>query len=177
MRFLTLLCCFFVAAASMAKDMKIGTVDLTKLFKEYPGTKNAQKKFNAMATKKQQDLADSLDEIKDLEKELKSSSSVLSTKQRKAKEKEYKEKAQAFQQQQNQITTDLQGKEQEMTSKLLDEIKAIVATVAKNQGVDLVLDAEKTVYAKDSVDLTAEVMKNYPKSDPSSDKDDKKDDK
>lgn len=177
MRFLTLLCCFFVASVSMAKDFKVGTVDLAKLFKEYPATKSADKKLKALKEKKLQEFTDAQDELQDLQKELKNSSSVLSTKQRKQKEKEFNSKLQALQSQQNQIQMELANKEQEMTNKLLDEIKAIVATVAKNAGVDLVLDSDKAVYVKDPTDLTADVLKSFPKSDSSSDKDDKKDDK
>ena len=78
-------------------------------------------------------------------------------------------KAQAFQQKQNQIQTDLASKEQDMTLELLEKIKVIVAAVAKSAGVDLVIDADKAVYVKDGVDLTGDVIKNYSKSDSSKD--------
>jgi len=59
MRFITLLlCCLFAASMVSAKDMKVGTVDLKKIFNEYPGTKTATKKFTVMAQKKQKDLQD-----------------------------------------------------------------------------------------------------------------------
>jgi outer membrane protein len=167
MRFLTLLCCFFAASTVMAREFTVGTVDLQQLFKEYPGTKTAQKKFNAMADKKKQDLTDSAEEIRDLEKELKDSSSVLSKSEMKEKQEEYATKAKAFQDQENQIQNDLAGKEQEMTQALLGEIKVIVAKVAQDKGVDLVLDSDKTVYAKDATDLTPDVLKNYKSSDSS----------
>lgn len=54
-----------------------------------------------------------------------------------------------------------------MTQALLGEIKVIVAKVAQNKGIDLVLDSDKTVYAKDSTDLTPDVLKNYKSSDSS----------
>ena len=167
MRFFTLLCCFFVASVVMARDFTVGTVDLQKLFKEYPGTKKAQKKFNAMADKKKQDLTDAAEELRDLEKQLKDSGSVLSKKEMKQKQDEYTTKARAFQEQENQIQTDLAGKEQDMTQALLVDIKAIVAKAATKNGIDLVLDADKTVYAKNATDLTDEVMKNYKDSDSS----------
>jgi Skp family chaperone for outer membrane proteins len=87
----------------------------------------------------------------------------------KAKQEQYATKAKAFQDQESQIQNDLASKEQEMTQNLLGEIKALVAKIAKNDGVDLVLDGDKTVYAKDATDLTEEVLKSYKDSD-SSDK-------
>ena len=85
MRFFTLICCFFVASVVMARDFTVGIVDLQQLFKEYPGTKKAQKKFNAMADKKKQDLTDAAEELRDLEKQLKDSGSVLSKKENETK--------------------------------------------------------------------------------------------
>jgi outer membrane protein len=145
----------------------VGTVDLQQLFKEYPGTKAAEKKFNTMADKKKQDLTDAAEDLRDLEKELKDSSSVFSKKEMKAKQQEYATKAKAFQDQESQIQNELANKNQEMTQSLLTQIKAIVAKVAKNKGIDLVLDEDKTVYAKDATDLTADVLKNYKNSDSS----------
>src|SRR5258708_2051895 len=142
MRFLTLLCCFLVSSVSIAKDFKIGIVDLQKIFTEYPGTKEANKKFSTMTAKKQQELVDSQDELKDLDKELKNSSSVLSTKQRKNKEKEFATKYQALQRQEEQVRADLATKQLDMKTELLEKIKAIVAKVAKDAGVDLILDSE-----------------------------------
>jgi Skp family chaperone for outer membrane proteins len=85
----------------------------------------------------------------------------------KEKQEEYATKAKAFQDQENQVQNDLAGKEQEMTQALLNEIKVIVAKVAQDKGVDLVLDSDKTVYAKDATDLTPDVLKNYKSSDSS----------
>ena len=162
---LGLLCCFFAATAVSAKDFKMATVDLKKLFNEYPGTKTAQKKFQAMAEKKKQDLTDSAEELSDLRKELQGSKSVMSEKERKRKENEYQTKAQALSQQESQIQNDLASKEADMTGELVDQIKAIVAKVAQDKGVDLVMDSDKTIYARDAVDLTKDVLKNYKDSD------------
>jgi outer membrane protein len=169
MRWIAMLCCFLAASFVSAKDLKIATVDLAKLFKEYPGTKAAQKKFTAMAERKKQDLTDSADELRDLKKQLDNSSSVLSSKQLRQKKQEYDRKAQNFAQQENQVQQDMQAKESEMTMSILDEIKVIVSGVAKDNSVDLVLDSEKTVYVKDGTDLTDQILKTFKKSDASKD--------
>ena len=163
MRFLVLLCCFLLASAVSAKDLKVGVVDLKKLFSEYPGTQKAQKKFKAMAEKKQKELSEPEEELADLENQLKGSSSVLSSKQRERKVAEYKKKSQEYLQLKGQMQNELATKETEITQTILDEIKVMVADVAKSQDVDLVLDSEKTVYAKGSVDLTDAILKNFKK--------------
>jgi Skp family chaperone for outer membrane proteins len=85
MRFFTLLCCFLISSAAFAKDFKAATVDLQKLFKEYPGYDAAQKKFKDLAQKKQADLQESAQDLQELQNELKSSSSVFSAKGKRPK--------------------------------------------------------------------------------------------
>ncbi len=163
MRFITLLCCFLVASVSVAKDLKVATVDLKKLFNEYPGTDKAKSKLKALADKEEKDLYDSdqAQSLKKLEKELSNSGSVMSDTKKKLKQEEYNTKLQALQKQENEIRSELADKETEMTQSLLDQIKTIVSKVAKDNGADLVLNAENTVYVKDGVDLTDAVLKNY----------------
>ena len=67
MRILSFLVCFFLMlSTAFAKDFKVATVDLAKLFSEYPGTKDAQDKFNAIALqKKQKDIAGEEQDLQD----------------------------------------------------------------------------------------------------------------
>ena len=172
MRFVALVCCLLIASMATAKDLKVGTVDLKKLFNEYPGTEKAQKKFKAFALKKQKDLSDPEEELTDLQKQLEGSSSVLSAKEKKKKAAEYQTKLREYAQLKNQITNDLAAKESEMTQGILDEIKAAVAGVARDKGVDLVLDSEKTVYVNGGTDLTEAVLKSGAYKNKDSDSDD-----
>jgi outer membrane protein len=167
MRFLSLLCCFLIASFASAKDLKIGTVDLQKLFKAYPGYKTAEKKLKALASKKQKELSEPEGELTDLQKELEGSGSVLSSKEKKKKATQYQEKLKDYTILQKQMQMELAAKQDEMVAGILDEVKGIVADVAKDKGVDLVLDAEKTVYVNGGVDLTDAVLKtkNYKSSD------------
>jgi len=164
MRWIALLCCFLAASLASAKDMKIGIVDMQKLFNGYPGTQKAKDKLSALEKKKKDDLSDEAQELKDLEKQL-GDSSVLSDKQKEKKTAEYKTKLAAFSQDQEQAQKELMAKETDMTQTIIGEIKDVVAAVAKDKGVDLVLDQDKTVYAKDAVDLTDEVSKHFKGSD------------
>jgi outer membrane protein len=160
-RWVVFISCLFSFSLAQAKDLKVGTVDLQKLFTEFPGTKKAQDKFNELAKKKQKDLADFKQELTDLDKDLRKSSSVLTEKQRKDKQYMLQKKAEDYDRQQNEVLTELKGQENEMTQEILSQIKTVVATVAKEKGVDLVLDGEKAVYVRDGIDLTDSILKSY----------------
>jgi len=141
--------------------MKIGTVDLQKLFTEYPGTKKAQEKFNTLAKKKQGDLVDLKTEVTDLDKELRTNQSLYTKKQIQEKQYVIQKKAEDYQRKENEVLSELKVKEGEMTQDIFAEIKKVVSTVAKNKGVDLVLDQKKAIYLRDGIDLSDAVLKEY----------------
>ncbi|HTC19623.1 MAG TPA: OmpH family outer membrane protein [bacterium] len=172
MRFITLLCCFLIASVVSAKDFRFATVDMQKLFNSFPGTEKAKQKLSDLEEKKKEDLADSKQELIDLQKELGGDSSLFTEKQKLKKEKEYNDKLAAYNQATEEVQKELMAEESEMTQNIVDQIKAIVADVAKDKGVDLVLDSDKTVYAKDPVDLTSDVLDSYKKISDTDSKDD-----
>lgn len=160
MRILTLLCCFLIASVSFAKETKIASVDMQKLFHAYPSVQKAEKKFVAMAKLKEKDLASEAEELKALQKELKSPD----VKDKNKKERDFKKKAQAFETKRAEIQKELEIKRREMSVKVSNEIRALIATAAKKAGVNMVIDSEKVVYEEVGFDLTDEVLKLYPKS-------------
>jgi len=92
-----------------------------------------------------------------LQKELEGNT-TLSDSAKQEKLKAFQDESQNFQDEKTRIQNDLAVKEQEMTQAIVGKIKDIVATVAKKDKVDLVLDASDTVNAKNAVDLTDEVL-------------------
>ena len=171
MRFITFLCCFLVVSMASARDFKVAVVDMQKLFNNYPGTDKAKKKLGDLEEKKKEDLADSEQELKDLQKDL-SDTSLLSEKQKLKKGKLYGDKLQAYKQATEEVQKELMAAESEMTQTIVDQINKIVGIVAQGQGVDLVLDSSKTVFVKDSTDLTKEVLDQFKKTADSDSKDD-----
>jgi outer membrane protein len=160
MRFISFfLAAFLVAGWTLAGDMKIATVDLQKLFKDYPGTQTAESKLKDIEKKKIKELTPMEDELKDLQNELQNNSSVLSKKEKQEKKELFGMKMDEYTKAKSQMQLDLQTKESDMTQTVLVEIKGIIAGVAKDKGYDLVLDSEKTAYVKGGSDLTDDVEK------------------
>jgi outer membrane protein len=160
MRFISLfLAAFLAAGLSFAGDVKIATVDLSKLLKDYPGSQKAMDKLQDIGKKKYKELVPMQDELKDLQNELQNNSSVLSKKEKEEKKELLEMKYEQFQKAKSQVDVEIQGKEDEMTQEVLGEIKDVIAGVAKDKGYDLILDAKTTAYAKGGVDLTDDVEK------------------
>ncbi len=157
MRYLILSLCFLVSSSVMADGFTIATVDMQKLFKAYPGTVAAQKKFDAYTQKQKAELVDSQKILVKLQKEL-DGSTTLSDSAKQDKLKAFQDESQNFQDEKTRIQTDLTAKEQEMTQTIVGKIKDIVSTVAQKDKVDLVLDNTDTLSVKGGVDLTDEVL-------------------
>ena len=170
MRFtVAFLFCLLTAQFLEARDLVIGVVDLQRLVTEYPGTAKAEKKLSALFADRKNDLGESEKELASKEQELAKSKSVLSSVEFETKKDKYKKEEEDLLQQENQFNNDVQNKRAEMVKKVLDDIKGLAATVAKNKGVDMVLGSDSLVYAKDTLDLTDDVLKSFKDLDTSDD--------
>ncbi len=161
MRFLILLCFFLAASAATAKDFVVGVVDMQELYKQYPGTTKAQKKFDELAQEKRQDLADLESALRDLQGVLSDPKGALSSRERKQKEKEFEEANQNYQEEKNRIQNELQERNQEMMEKLTVRIKDVIIGIAKKYQIALVLNKNDVVGVKNGVDLTTEVLRTF----------------
>jgi len=85
----------------------------------------------------------------------------LTEKQKTAKQKQFQDEAQTYQDLKTHLQNELSTKQQEMTQSVLDEIKVIVNKVAAKDGVDMVVQSSDVVYMKTDMDLTDEVLKSF----------------
>ncbi len=161
MRFLIFVFCLLAFSTGNANDLKVATVDMQTLFKEYPGTAQAQKKYDDFAQEKKQDLADSEEALNYLQKELSEPKSPLSRKERGRKVEELNNETRDYQDEKNHVESELEERNREMTKLLMGRIKDVVAGVAKKEGVDLVLDSNDTVFTKNGRDLTDEILRAF----------------
>lgn len=166
MRFLIFFCCLLAGSAAVAGEYRIGTVDMQVLLKQYPGTAPAQERFNALAAKKKRALGDEEKILADLQDELRSSAGVMSEEERNEKQEEYRTEARSYEDKKAQMQKELDDRNQEVAQALADQIKAIVAKIAKNRGFNLVLDLTAAVNVSGGEDLTQAVLESFSKLNP-----------
>lgn len=163
MRSTVLLTVLFLATSAFARDYKAAVVDMAKVFNEYPGTQRAKEKLAKWEKQKTDDLSDTYQELNDLNKELTNSKSTLSAKMKAKKQREFDEKFADYKKRDAEVKNAIMDKESAMTQELVDEIKPIVADVAKEKGIDLVLDSSKVVYNASQTDITQDVLDRFKK--------------
>ena len=158
-----LLSVLFLATSAFARDYKTAVVDMAKVFNEFPGTQRAKEKLAKWEKQKTEDLNDTYQELNELNKELSNAKSTLSAKMKAKKQREFDEKFADYKKKDAEVKNAIMDKESAMTQELVDEIKPIVAAVAKDKDIDLVLDSSKVVYNASATDITQDVLERFKK--------------
>jgi outer membrane protein len=169
---------WLVGAVQLHAQVKIGTVDVDRVFKEYKKTRDAEAKLNEAknAAKKEYDeraesYKKALDEINKLNGQL--DAPALSADAKAAKAKERDDKIAKIKNMEREITEFRQTREQQLQQQmirlrevLLKEIMEVVTEREKARGLDLVIDKSGAstngfspiLFSPESMDFTTEVI-------------------
>lgn len=147
------------SAASLRDIIKIGVVDMEKLFNEYASKSKAAMQLREKKAEYAKEIRRGLKQIKQMERSLRANSGILSSseKRRRMAEIEYKkEELSALIARRNlQLAKDEEG----LTQPILKEIYNAIRSVAARQGIKIVLDSRSNVaYHDSSLDITNLVM-------------------
>ncbi len=166
------------SASASAQNIKIGTVDMKKVFESYYKTKDAEAKINEARNGAKKELEDrmdvakkTLDEVKKLDEEI--NKPELSKDAKEQKSKVRTEKAGELQNMDREIREFQQSREKQlqeqsvrMRAGIVDEINKVVADKVKAENFDVVLDKSGpslngvpiVLYSRDSYEFTDAVV-------------------
>lgn len=94
-----------------------------------------------------------------LQKEIQKKSSVWSAEKKREKAIEFQKKRRDLQVKQADAKLEMKGLQDKELAPILKELKSVVAEVARKKGYTLILPKSSVVYAADSIDISAEVIK------------------
>lgn len=143
------------APAAAADAVRIGYVNLAKVFDDYQRTKESEQALEARGKQRQQQLEGQLGKLKDLRSEL----DVLSDQAREAKTREIEEQSDEFKRLRTRSERELLTQRNQVAKQILDEITAVVTEYAQANGFSLVLDQRSLLYGQDTYNLTDEILK------------------
>ena len=159
------------AALTVAAEMKIGTVNMVDLVRLHPNhetnrtlVKTTDSEYKAKLDAKQDELKEIADEGKKSQSDLQNP--MLSTQARAAAQKKLEGIQKRFlegQQEMRQMATRFQNDLGELESRLIkletDDIRAKISAYAKENDYDLIADSTILAFAKESFDVTDEILK------------------
>ena len=166
-------------ASTASAQVKIGTVDMKKVFENYYKTKDAEQRINEARNAAKKELEDrsdtykkAVEEVRKLNDELQRPELSAAAKEAKSKSRdekiaELKTMEREIQDFQSTREKQLQEQSVRMRSGIVDEINKVVSDRVKSEQFDIVFDRSGPslngvpvlLYAKDSYDFTNEVVK------------------
>lgn len=178
--------CLAGATAAQA-DLKIGVIDMSKIFSGYYKTKDAESKINEARESAKKELTDRLDSHKQLLDEINAlnkgaDSAALSAAARTERDKKRDDKIQEVRSLENDINefrTSRERQLQEQTVRLrntiVEEMMVVIRDRVKNENYDLVFDRSGQsaqgvpvlIQSRDNMDFTDNVLTQLNKSRPS----------
>ncbi len=141
-------------AAAAAPELKLGYVNLGKVFDQYQRTKDSESGLEQRGKQKEAQLQGQLDELKKLRDGLE----LLNDQSREAKTRELEEKSDRFKRTKEQSERELVAQRNQTAKQILDEIGQSVAEYGKANGFSLILDQRSLLYGQDGYDVTDKII-------------------
>lgn len=158
------------APVQSADSIKVGVVDAQKILDDTKAGKKAKADMEEFVKSRQKIIDIDESEIKQLQDDLTRQTAVLSPDARREKEEALQRKVVEYQKRAGELNKEVQSKKKEVLDNFNKDLEGVVKKVAERGGYAMILDrnAEGGVllYAKDSLDLTGEVVKEFEKAVP-----------
>jgi len=142
-------------AQARAAELRLGFVNVGKVFDEYQGTKDSEAGLEAHGKQKQAQLEAQFNALKDMRKDLE----LASDQARESKAREIEEKSDEFKRQKSRAERELLMQRNQVARKILDEINGVIAEFAKANSFSLILDQRSVVYGEETYEVTDQVLK------------------
>lgn len=148
---------FVPLASSAVPQAKIGLINIDKMLQETPAGKRANDSFNAVRKAKQAALDKEKDDFVKAEADLKKQAPVLKPDILEQRKGELQKKYADLNELAAKLEHDLATESQKTTASLMKQAQPIIEKIAKDEGVQLILDAHQAVWSDPTLDLTAKL--------------------
>ena len=143
------------AVRADAQELKLGYVDLAKVFDSYERTKRSDAALEQKGKQKEAELETRMNELRKLRQNLE----LLSDDARDQKQREIEEKSDELQRFRKNTARDLSRERDQVAKEILREIQQGITEYAKSNGYTLILDERSLLYGQSAIDVTDDVLK------------------
>lgn len=148
-----------MGGTATAQNAKVGFVDVGRLLEDSPQAVAARQKLQNEFAPRNDELEKLHNEVTDLAQKLANESDVMSEEQRLEQEREVQRRRRDFERKRDEVREDLAIRRNEELGKLQEEVNAVVAGIASEEGFDLILTQAVALYASKRIDITERVLK------------------
>ncbi len=143
------------SSTCFSKDLKIGYVDIFKVFNDYEKTKDYDKKLE----KKKNDVEKNLEAKKTVIEKLQNKMSLLKENKKAKEEEKLKKEIQEYREVEREAFTDIKKERDEKMKNIVEDIDKIIEDYAKKNDFDLVVNSNAILYGAKTMDITSQILK------------------
>lgn len=150
------------APAYAQEGTRVGYVDLRKVMLESKIGKKNRAEIEKLVAQRKEQLGKEEQKLKALQEAYEKDQLILTEEQKKTRQKEFQEKAQAYQKLRAEAEQEVSKKDAEFSQKAVGDIREILAEIGKEKKLMLVFEkSQQPLYAEPGPDLTDAVMQKY----------------
>ena len=159
----TLLIVFFTGVVCAAEKPAVGYVDMRQVFVESKIGKKNMADLDKLRKEKESVLAGEESKLQAMQQAFQKDQLLMTDAQKLEKQKAYQEKVEATQRMASEAQRAVSVKDNEYANKAAAEIRSVIAVLAKEMKLGLVLDSSEgsVLYAEEGMDLTQKVLEKY----------------
>ena len=146
-----------VGFSASAQELKIGIVNLDRIFREANSAKTAQTKLEQEFGKREKDLNDVATQLKTLSDKYEREAPTLSETQRATRQKQLVDQDRDFQRKRREFQEDLNARKNEELQQVIERANRVVKTLAEAEKYDLIV--QEAVYVNPKHDITDKVLR------------------
>jgi len=143
---------------ALAAELKIGVVDARAILDKAPQAEMARKRMDEEFAPRDQKLVEAQKSLRSLEQQLASEGDMMSESQRRILERDIIAKRRELRRSAEELREDINIRRNEELNKLQKEIIEAIASLAKEENFDIILNHTAAVYWSERVDLTEKVL-------------------
>ena len=143
------------SSTCFSKDLKIGYVDIFKVFNDYEKTKEYDEKLEAKKNVAEKKLEKKKGTIEKLQGKLELLKEGEKAKEEEKLSKELKE----YRGLEREAFTDIKKERDEKMKDIVEDIDGIVKDYAKKNGFDLIVNSNVVLYGAKAMDVTDQILK------------------
>ena len=146
-----------VGFSASAQELKIGIVNLDRIFREANSAKSAQTKLEQEFGKREKDLNDVAAQLKTLSDKYEREAPTLSETQRATRQKQLVDQDRDFQRKRREFQEDLNARKNEELQQVIERANRVVKALAEAEKYDLIV--QEAVYVNPKHDITDKVLR------------------
>jgi outer membrane protein len=150
-------------ASTAEERLAVGYLDMRKVLLESKAGKKNQAELEKFVAERRTTMQKEEEKLKAQQESFEKEKLMLSDAQKQEKQKAFETRVRAYREMGAQAEKELNQKQAELTRKTLDEIKPVVAQVAQEEKLQLVIESTEVavLYSQSYMNLTDKVMKKF----------------